>query len=519
MGLLRAVSSAFLVLAVTDAPACQECGKGGSDPPMSTDQTSGVKNWQNFQPGAPLLEPEVRQSVGGVLETAITMKYAYRDVGGYRLYMRTYDGKVPGPTLRLKPGDTLKLKLVNDLPPNRDRMPMNPAIPHQFNRSNFHSHGLHVSPGGIADNVMRAMEPGGTYDVEIAIPSDHIAGTNWYHPHAHGSADVQVASGMVGALIIEGDFADVPEIAQAKERTLILGEAVFDSFGMVEDFATLFPESSARFLMVNGQREPAITMRPGEVQRWRIIHAGWQDDIFFELEKHQLHAIARDGIPLAEIGLTPPPAPTDPAKMLLAPGQRVDVLVKAGEPGTYALRALPNDQGYASPTGPLARIVVAGDPLPMNLPAALPKPAHRSIADDEITGRREVRFSATHPEKGATEHWQEFSFMIDGKTFDPKRIDQRLKLGAVEEWTVINEHKDDHVFHIHVNDFELTKVNGVPLPKPIWLDTAILPRYGSITFRTRFEDFTGIFMMHCHMMNHEELGMMQTVEVTDDGKP
>jgi len=97
---------------------------------MSTDQTSGVKNWQNFQPGAPLLEPEVRQSVGGVLETAITMKYAYRDVGGYRLYMRTYDGKVPGPTLRLKPGDTLKLKLVNDLPPNRDRMPMNPAIPH-----------------------------------------------------------------------------------------------------------------------------------------------------------------------------------------------------------------------------------------------------------------------------------------------------------------------------------------------------------------------------------------------------
>jgi FtsP/CotA-like multicopper oxidase with cupredoxin domain len=512
----------FLLFALVDAPACEDCGKGSKTKasPMAMDsQTSGVSNWQNFKPGAPLVEPEVRRSVDGVLATTLTMKYAYLDIGGYRLFLRTYEGTVPGPTLRVKPGDTLKIKLVNDLPPNRDITPQNTSLPHNFNRSNFHSHGLHVSPSGISDNVMRSMEPGQTYDVEIAIPQDHIPGTNWYHPHAHGSADVQIASGMAGALIIEGDFADVPEIAQAKDRTLVLGEAVFDSFGMVEDFATLFPETAARFIMINGQREPTITMRPGEVQRWRFLHAGWQDDLFLELEKHQLHAIARDGIPLAQIGLTPPPAPSDPAKMLIAPGQRIDVLVKAGAPGTYSLRALPYDQGYASPTGPVARIVVEGDPLPMNLPAALPKPVHRPITDAELTGRREIRFSAIHPEKEATEHWQEFSFLIDGKTFDHNRIDQRVKLGSVEEWTIINEHKDDHVFHIHTNDFELIKVNGVPLPQPVWLDTAILPRNGSLTFRTRFEDFTGVFMMHCHMMNHEEMGMMQTVEVYDDKKP
>jgi len=86
-----------------------------------------------------------------------------------------------------------------------------------------------------------------------------------------------------------------------------------------------------------------------------------------------------------------------------------------------------------------------------------------------------LRFSATHPEVEATEHWQEFGFQIDGKVFDPNRVDQRVRLGAVEEWTIINEHKDDHVFHIHINDMQVTKVNGAPLPEPIWVDTMIVP--------------------------------------------
>jgi hypothetical protein len=99
-------------------------------------------------------------------------------------------------------------------------------------------------------------------------------------------------AGAVGALIIEGDFEDVPEIAGAQDRLLVLTEAVFDSFGTIENFETLFPETAARFLAVNGVREPTLTMRPGEAQRWRILHAGWQDDIFIELEGHMLPAMA-----------------------------------------------------------------------------------------------------------------------------------------------------------------------------------------------------------------------------------
>jgi FtsP/CotA-like multicopper oxidase with cupredoxin domain len=477
---------------------------------------------KDFTPGAPFVEPEVRSSASGALNTTLRMRYAYKDIGGYRLFMRMYEGTVPGPTLRVKPGDVLRIKLINDMPPNRDPSPADHSLPHHFNTTNLHSHGLHVSPSGISDNVMRIMEPGKSYDIEIAIPSDHIPGTNWYHPHAHGSADVQIASGAVGALIIEGDFADVPEIVAAEERLLVLTEAVFDQFGMVEDFGTLFPETAARFFAVNGVREPTITMRPGEVQRWRILHAGWQDDIFMELEGHVLNTIARDGIPLSRMGQNvprKPDQPTDyPNAMLMAPGQRLDVLVQAGEPGTYAFRAVPYDQGYPSPTGPIARLVIEGDPLPMRLPAKLPALREKLIGDEEITGTRVLRFGEIRLD-GPTERWRTFRFTVDGKTFDPDRVDQRVRLGAVEEWTIINDQPqdpEDHVFHIHTNDMLLTKINGEPLEEPIWLDTAILPRNGSITFRSRFLDFTGKFMLHCHMMNHEDLGMMQVVEVYAD---
>ena len=93
--------------------------------------------------------------------------------------MRAYEGGIPGPTLRVQPGDTLRIRLHNDLPPNSDPVPLYADLPHHFNTTNVHTHGLHVSPAGIADNVFRAMEPGERYDIEIAIPSDHTRGTYW----------------------------------------------------------------------------------------------------------------------------------------------------------------------------------------------------------------------------------------------------------------------------------------------------------------------------------------------------
>lgn len=464
-----------------------------------------------FQPTAwspeELGEPEARSSAGGVLETELRVAYAYHDIGGYRLHLRSFEGMMPAPTLRVQPGDTVKILLTNDLPPNRDPAPTNVNWPHHFNSTNVHMHGLHVSPAGSADNVLREMAPGQRYEIEVAIPDDHPRGTYWYHPHRHGSADVQISSGMAGALIVEGDFADIPQIAAARERVLVLNEVLFDHLGTIEEYDTVWPEAVPRFLSINGQREPIIRLRPGEVQRWRIVQGCHESNLRLALEDHVLHAIAYDGIPL--------PAVQRHDTLLVAPGQRADLLVQAGAAGRYALRVVANDQGYPSPTGPLATIVVEGDPLAMALPVALPRPPLASIGDSEITGSRRIVFSAIAPEGPGGATWREFAFLIDGRQFHPDRVDQTIRLGAVEEWTVVNDDSADHIVHVHTNPFQVTRVNGEALPEPVWRDTAIVPREGSLTFRSRFVDFAGKTVLHCHMMNHEELGMMQLIEITE----
>ena len=364
-------------------------GAAGETP---MDMSSGARGVPRapYDKDAPLVEPEVRRAANGELRTTLRAAYTYKDMGGYRLSLRSYEANIPGPTLRLRPGDVLRIRLVNDLPPNPDPVPLDMALPHHFNTTNFHSHGLHVSPGGISDNIFRSMEPGQSYDIEIAIPADHPKGTYWYHPHHHGSADVQMTSGMAGALIVEGDFEDVPEIAGASERLLILNEVLFDYRGEIEIYDTVWPEAVPRFLSVNGQRDPIIRMRPGEVQRWRIVHAGHEDNLRLALGGHGLQVIAYDGIPRPEIERAD--------TLLMAPGQRADVLVQAGAAGSYVLRAVANDQGYPSPTGPLARLVVEGEPLAMRLPTALGKAPLATIGDAEITNTRRLTLSVEEPE-------------------------------------------------------------------------------------------------------------------------
>lgn len=186
-----------------------------------------------------LREPEVRFAFDGALETELRVSYAYQDIGGLRRYLCTHEGAMPAPTQRLEPGDVLRVGLTNDLPPNRDPALANSDRPHHFNSTNAHTHGHHVSPGGIGDNVLRTMEPGRRYEIEIAIPNDDPRGTCWYHPYHHGSADVQMSSGMAGALILEGDIADVAEIAAARERVLVLNEVIFDARGTIEEYDTV----------------------------------------------------------------------------------------------------------------------------------------------------------------------------------------------------------------------------------------------------------------------------------------
>jgi FtsP/CotA-like multicopper oxidase with cupredoxin domain len=185
-GLATGLLSAGLVgLALKQSRGAEESGMNMQG--HAAARSGGVPR-APYQKATPLIEPEVRRSVNGELRTTLQVRYAYKDIGGYRLSLRSYEGTIPGPTLRARPGDVLRIRLINDLPPNPDAMPLDMALPHHFNTTNFHFHGSHVSPAGISDNIFRSMEPGQSYDIEIAVPRDHTKGTYWYHPHHHGSA-------------------------------------------------------------------------------------------------------------------------------------------------------------------------------------------------------------------------------------------------------------------------------------------------------------------------------------------
>lgn len=459
---------------------------------------------------------EARTSVNGLLDTSLTVKLAQNSIGGDTLFSRTYEGKIPAPTFRMQPGDTLRLRIKNELPDDPSGIMMSmtgddKGMQGGFNATNFHSHGLHVSPKGIADNPYRMFLPGTAHDVEIQIPDDHPEGTYWYHPHHHGAVTVQLMGGMAGALIVEGETDTVPEIAAATEHIMIIQEIRIDANGetpLLDADAfhggnhAMFPGSTLHWT-INGQVNPTIIMRPGEVQRWRFIQAGVETFTPLALDGHVLHQIAMDGITFAK------PAQVD--KVLLAPGNRADVLVKAGTAGTYSLRKLAYNQGQGEVAEEvLATIKVQGQAVNMGLPKNLPTPSSLTfIEDDEIVRTRQVTFSVDSPPPG-----EMFPvFAINGKLFDPDRIDEEVPIGSVEEWIITSATSDQHPFHIHVQPFQVTQISGNPVKPKRWQDTVIVPGFGLVRVRMRFTDFLGKSVFHCHILTHEDLGMMANFRI------
>ena len=281
------------------------------------------------------------------------------------------------------------------------------------------------------------------------------------------------------------------------------------------------------------------------------------------LDDHALHVYGHDGNPrrsLLSVG-----SRRSRTGVVLAPGNRASVLVQAGAPGTYYLRTLSFQMGGAGATLPedvLAEIVVVDEARPMALPAGpLPVPASLApITDEELASagglRRHIVMravfapatadqppgSVVHPGgevddwfyQSATTNLSKTVFALGAASgqastapgmpteFIPYQSSRALKqtvaLGSVEEWTVFNMNNVPHPFHLHVNPFQVIRINGEPVD-PYWADTIALPPNGSpvnptsVTFRTRFRDFSGTFVMHCHMLAHEDMGMMQMVEV------
>lgn len=452
--------------------------------------------------------------------------------------LRSYNGKLVGPTLEVRPGDTLKVLLKNRLPFKPELVGDHPHNgPHGANVTNLHFHGMHVSPAGNSDNVLLSIGPNQDFEYEVKIPKDHPAGTHWYHAHKHGAVAIQLGSGMAGPLIVRGDIDQVDGIREARERILVLQQipyrlvtSPYDSTrqaNMVEEFLQLAENvwrnemvPQGRRVTINGEALPTFQMQPGEVERWRFIHAGIHFPVRLRLvreggnlatESIPYYLIAMDGITTGRLDKV------DVTEM--HPGYREDVLVHAvgrdGKPlaqGTYLLM----DEVEQNPrTRVLARIVVGGPQKMMRLPRVEALSAlapFKPISDAELTSTtpQEVRFEVVTVKPPPQ---PEFRFLLNGREFDPHAPPRLLTLGAVEEWVVSStgsaQFFPGHPFHIHTNPFQFTDEQG----RIVWKDTLFVPVGKEFRLRTRYKRYVGQFVLHCHIVSHEDEGMMELLEI------
>jgi suppressor of ftsI len=433
-----------------------------------------------FIPGEEFADPPVRQSENGVLESTLTASFGPAIVAGREVTTLCYEGSLPGPTLLMRPGDTLKLRVTNE-----------------FDQpTNLHTHGLHVSPSGNSDNVFVDIEPGESFDYEIVLPTNHPPGSYWYHPHYHGNTHRQVALGLAGMMVVDGVTDLVPELASYPTKIIAIQSTQFDTTGMVLPTRLQFDPLT----LINGQWQPVIRLQPGEIQRWLLANLTSGIVYNVALASHALHQIAADGNAFD--------APQLANSIVLSPGERADVLVKAFEiPGTYELRSVLWGEGFqATADLLLATVIIEGEPI-----EAAPMPEYLVSFEDlsqyQVDRQRSLVFQIVDDDDNP--------YLIDGRMFDHERVDQRVPLNALEEWLLINTSSEWHPFHIHVNDFQVVAINGEPRTAHGYDDTFMIPPNGSITIRSRFLDFTGRFVYHCHFLYHEDHSMMGVVEVVE----
>ncbi|EDQ88747.1 uncharacterized protein MONBRDRAFT_26023 [Monosiga brevicollis MX1] len=370
----------------------------------------------------PLLRsPQVLRSAQGVLNATLDVGVARLSGGPLEFNVRAYNGGTPGPTLWVQPGDSIHVTLNNHLeaPDACQAGPSGAGPDSNFyrcpNTTNIHLHGLWVTP----HDVFRGIGPGGRLTQTYSLTTDHAPGTNWYHPHFHGSVSLQLAMGMAGAVVVDDPPNSLPPALEAlRSRDHVMLLQSIEYFNYTQDdincpyedglshchnmdgagsLATLrafssdalplnmerrdpgygYPIDGVYFLL-NGQFQPVVTMQPGEYQRWRLVNGAHQASLSLSVPGCTVWLLSMDGVYLSSPRLKNTSYP-----LVLAPGARGDVAVSCAMPGLFELRSNENpdvwnlgaQEGFN--TGVIALVNVSGPNLNMSAPTRLPsRPAY-----------------------------------------------------------------------------------------------------------------------------------------------
>lgn len=511
------------------------------DEPSAGEQTVTAIKPAPFTAGLAFREPPSLRSAHRRLRGTIVAKNGTIEVSGVRVHNTQSYGiagerrGLLGPTLRVQPGDLVDLVLDNRLvapplvpaktdsgapstsqPGHDECMHESPLEAGEPQPTNFHFHGFHVTPrnhrvGNVTyygDNVLVCLRAGRSH-IRFRIPRTHDQGTFWYHAHLHGLTDDQVYRGLAGMIVVGDSRRYLPtRFSHVRTRLLSLKDIQVTEHDDAQAIPTEHDWANPTHRTVNGLVNPKLTMRPGETQLWRVGNSSsalWYRIALLDGKRRvTFTVVSQDANPLV--------LPQPKTQVLLAPGNRVDVLVEAPRSGSLVLKTLPFNQGrLIFGEDVLATVNVAGPPAPDLSPPGrhgdLPTfPAQRGP-------QRQWIFSTYFPKN------QDGQFLINGKQFDPHRVDARPRLGTTERWSLLNTSSEWHPIHIHQDDYRVISINGkrvdvrsdqdvIPLPP---IDAKGVP--GRVVLDMPFQQFAGNFVMHCHILDHEDAGMMARIDV------
>ncbi len=428
-----------------------------------------------------------------------------------------FNGQPNAPTLRLSPGDQLKITYINDLPTKPlERCLIGPCT----DMTNLHFHGLTVSPDRPQDDVLDMMAmPGQSLSYAVHVPKHHPPGLYWYHTHPHGESYQQVLDGMSGALVIEGIESYYPELAGLPEQILIVRGRSIGRGPQAADLAQRVQlgsnacggesEPPSEVFTMNGTVRPQIEIAPGERQFWRLVNASADRYLDLQLEGQTFEIVAMDGMPIVLHDTNHPTRIAD--HVLLPPAGRLEALVTGP-----AAEAHPHLISRCVDTGPVGDpnpAMILADIVPRSAPESTRKISKRHIKPDFKTldlaaeEKAPPRFTVTFTE-------DDHGFYINGEKFAPDAAPMvRAKVGTFQHWRIVNASAELHPLHIHQVHFLAYSENDKPIADPLWLDTVNVPTGGTVDVIMDFSDpvIKGMSVFHCHLLNHEDKGMMAKI--------